>query len=117
MFGLIPEWAAGVGFIMFVIFIGKALSGRVGGPPRELRGRHASRRDLGEALDDMQRRLAQLEEARSKPGELEDLQTRLTEMEERRRFQERVAEVVRQRREQRRQMPGPHGGAGKRPPH
>jgi hypothetical protein len=36
---------------------------------------------------------------------------------ERRRFQERVAEVVRQRREQRRQMPGPHGGAGKRPQH
>ncbi|PYP36327.1 MAG: hypothetical protein DMD34_13825 [Gemmatimonadetes bacterium] len=90
MFGLIPEWAAGVGFIMFVIFIGKALSGRVGGPPRELRGRHASRRDLGEALEDMQRRLAQLEEARSKPGELEDLQTRLTEMEERLDFAERL---------------------------
>jgi len=38
----------------------------------------------------MQRRLAQLEEARSKPGELEDLQTRLTEMEERLDFAERL---------------------------
>ena len=37
--------------------------------------------------------------------------------EERRRFQERVADVVRQRREARRQLPerGPRGGVRKRP--
>jgi Spy/CpxP family protein refolding chaperone len=35
--------------------------------------------------------------------------------EERRTFQERVAEVVRHRREVRRQLPGPRGGAGRRP--
>ena len=90
MFGIIPEWAAGVGFIMFVIFIGKALSGRLGGPPHQLRGRNASRHDLAEALDEVQRRLAQLEEARSKPGELEDLQTRLSEVDERLDFAERM---------------------------
>ena len=89
MFGLIPEWAAGVGFIMFVIFLGKMLSGGGGGRLRELRGR-ASRRDLAEALDDMQRRLAQLEEARTKPGEVEELQTRLSEVEERLDFAERL---------------------------
>ena len=35
--------------------------------------------------------------------------------EERRKFQERVAEVVRHRREQQRQGLGPRGGARKRP--
>lgn len=91
MFGIIPEWAVGVAFIMLAISVGKALSGRFG-PPSELRGRlrNASRRDLAAAMDDIQRRVAQLEEARSKPGELEELQTRLSELEERLDFAERL---------------------------
>jgi hypothetical protein len=89
MFGIIPEWAVGVAFIMLAISVGKMLSGR-GMPSERLRGRNASRRELAEAMEDVQRRLAQLEEARSKPGELEDLQTRLSEVEERLDFAERL---------------------------
>ena len=91
MFG-IPEWAVGVGFIMLCITLAKALSGRIA-PPRELRGgggRNASRRDLAEAVDDVQRRVAQLEDARTKPGELEAFQARLSEVEERLDFAERL---------------------------
>ena len=89
MFGIIPEWAVGVAFIMLAISVGKMLSGR-GMPSERFRGRNASRRDLAEAMEDVQRRLTQLEEARSKPGELEDLQTRLSEVEERLDFAERL---------------------------
>jgi hypothetical protein len=54
-------------------------------------------------------------------GEDREMQTYLSPVqraryqEERRRFQERVAEVVRHRREGQRQVPGPRGGVRKRP--
>src|SRR2546423_14524935 len=50
MFG-IPEWAVGVGFVMLVISVAKALRGRIG-PPDRLGRPRASRRDLGQAVAD-----------------------------------------------------------------
>ena len=65
---------------------------------------------------DNQTKLQQLnrEEDREMQGYLTPVQ-HARYQEERRRFQERVAELVRHRREQRGQMPGPRGGVRKRP--
>ena len=90
MFGIIPEWAVGVAFIMLAISVGRALSG--GGSRGAFGGRNASRRDLAKAMEDVQRRLGELEEAQRRlgAGEGEDLQTRLGELEERLDFTERL---------------------------
>lgn len=91
MFGIIPEWAVGVAFIMLAISVGKMLSGR-GAPPERFRGRKASLRELSEAMEDIQRRLRELEDAQRRLGEGagEDVQSRLSELEERLDFTERL---------------------------
>ncbi len=53
MFG-IPEWALGVGFIIVAVSIAKALGGRLG-PRNSLGGPGRSRRDLAQAIDDLQK--------------------------------------------------------------
>jgi len=89
---MIPEWAVGVAFIMLAISVGRALSGRTS--PGVFRGRNASRRDLAQAMEEVQRRLAEVEEAQrrlgSGEGEGEAVQTRLGELEERLDFMERM---------------------------
>lgn len=91
MFGIIPEWAVGVAFIMLAISVGKMLSGR-GAPADSLRGRKLSWRELGRAMEDVERRLAALEETQRRLGEGagEDVQSRLSEIEERLDFTERM---------------------------
>ena len=84
----IPDWALGVGFIILVGYLGRALIGR-GTGGQLLRGR-LSRRDIGPALEDTQQRLAALEEGQRRLGEGEDVQTRLNEVEERLDFVERM---------------------------
>lgn len=90
---MIPEWAVGVAFIMLAISVGRMLSGR-GVPSDRFRGRKASLRDLSGAMEDVQRRLADVEEAQrrlgSGEGEGEAVQTRLGELEERLDFMERM---------------------------
>ncbi len=88
---MIPEWAVGVAFIMLAISVGRALSGRLS--PGVFRGgRNASRRDLAQAMEDVQRRLGELEEAQRRlgAGEGEDVQARIGELEERLDFMERM---------------------------
>lgn len=83
----IPDWAVGVGFIILMGSLGKALIGRATGMlPR---GR-LSRRDIGPALEEMQHRLGGLEEGQRRLGEGEDVQARLNEIEERLDFVERM---------------------------
>ena len=91
MFGIIPEWAVGVAFIMLAISVGKMLSGR-GAPPDPLRGRKYSWRELARAMEDVERRLGALEETQRRLGEGagEDVQSRLSEIEERLDFTERM---------------------------
>jgi hypothetical protein len=76
----IPEWAVGVGFIILAVSIGKTLAGRLG-PPDRLRGRPGSRRDLAEAVDELQK---------TRLDALEDVQRRLADLEERLDFAERM---------------------------
>lgn len=81
MFG-IPDWAIGVGFIILAGSAGRALMGWFL-PADQLRGRRASKRDLAQALEEMQKRLGAAEAVQSKRGDVEDLQRRLGEVEER----------------------------------
>ena len=91
MFGIIPEWAVGVAFIMLAISVGRLLSGR-GFQSERPRGRKASWRELGDAVEDIQRRLRELEDAQRRLGEGagEEVQSRLSEIEERLDFTERL---------------------------
>jgi predicted nuclease with TOPRIM domain len=92
MFG-IPEWALGVGFIMLVGTVVRSLFPR--GPGRDrLRG---ARKGIklgvtmaGETLDDVEARLAELEDAQKRGGGSEDLERRVAELEERVDFAERL---------------------------
>ncbi len=90
MFG-IPEWAVGVAFIMLAISVGRMLSGR-GAPSDPGRVRKYSWRELGRAMEDVERRLGALEEAQRRLGEGagEEVQSRFTEIEERLDFTERL---------------------------
>lgn len=85
----IPEWALGVGFIVLAISLGKVLLGRFG-PADRLRGRKTSRRDLTQAVEDLQRKLGGSEEVQTRLDELEDVQRRLADVEERLDFAERM---------------------------
>lgn len=87
MFG-IPEWAIGVGFILLIVSLGKALTGRTSGGLRHLR--RASLRGLEPDLEEIQRRLGEIEEGQRRLGEGGDLQGRLSEVEERLDFVERM---------------------------
>jgi hypothetical protein len=93
MFG-IPEWALGVGFILVVVSIAKALGGPFG-PSDRLRGRKASLRDLTHTVEELRGKL----DARGGGGggdmqvrldELDEVQRRLTDLEERMDFAERM---------------------------
>ncbi len=88
MFG-IPDWAVGVGFIIMAVSIGKALAGRFG-PPDRLGGRRASRRDLAQAVEDLQKRVGGSEDVQTRLDALEDVQRRLADVEERLDFAERM---------------------------
>lgn len=95
MFG-IPEWAMGVGFIIIVGSVVRSLFPR--GPGRDrLRGGR-NRINVGvtlpgetsETLDDLEARLAELEETQKRVGNSEDLHRRIAELEERVDFAERL---------------------------
>ncbi|SRR6266568_5187582 len=92
MFG-IPEWALGVGFIMLVGTVVRSLLPARPGRDR-LRG---ARKGInvgvtmpGESLDEVEARLAELEEAQKRGGGSEDLERRVAELEERVDFTERL---------------------------
>ena len=87
MFG-IPEWAVGVAFIMLAISIGKALAGRLGPPDRQ--GRPRGRRDLARAVEELQKRVGGSDDAQTRLDALEDVQRRLADVEERLDFAERM---------------------------
>jgi len=89
MFGLIPEGAIGVGFIIVMISLGRALAGRLG-PGDRLHGRKASRRELAQMVEDLPRRLAEIDDLQRRLSELEDTHSRLAEVEERLDFAERL---------------------------
>ena len=75
----IPVWAIGVGFIILTVGVAQVLVRRLL-PADRLLGRRASTRDLAEMVEQVQRRLA----------ELDDLRKRLDEVEERLDFAERL---------------------------
>ena len=75
----IPVWAVGVGFIVLSVGVAQVLVRRLL-PADRLLGRRASQRDLAEMLEEVQRRL----------GELDDLRKRVGEVEERLDFAERL---------------------------
>lgn len=89
MFG-IPEWALGVGLIMI---IGSLLRGR-GSAPRDRLGRKRSWRDIAQSLEDLERRLAEVEEAQRQVGAGggggAETERRVGELEERVDFTERL---------------------------
>jgi len=85
MFG-IPEWAFGVALIVMAISIGKAIAGRIG-PPEGPRG---SRRDLAQAIEELQKRVGGSEDVQTRLDALEDVQRRLADVEERLDFTERM---------------------------
>lgn len=85
MFG-IPEWALGVGLIMI---IGSLIRGRrpalVDGV-----GRKRNWRELAQTLEDLERRLAAVEETQGLGGAGADTERRVGELEERVDFTERL---------------------------
>jgi len=85
----IPEWAIGVGFIILAGSIAKAVFGRMM-PSDGPRGRHASRRDLSQALDVLQRRLGVIESGQQGLAQDDGVAARLAELEERLDFVERM---------------------------
>jgi hypothetical protein len=85
----IPEWAIGVGFIIVAGSLAKALTGGFTRSSR-LRGRQLHPREIGPALEEMQRRLDALEEGQQQLGSGDDAQARLNEVEERLDFVERM---------------------------
>lgn len=89
MFFGIPDWAIGVGFIIVAGSLAKALTGGFTTASR-LRGRRLHLREIGPALEEMQRRLDALEEGQQRLGAGDDAQARLNEVEERLDFVERM---------------------------
>jgi hypothetical protein len=91
MFG-IPEWAIGVGFVVLAAFTTSLVSRLVSSflPDSRLRRGKGSGHDLVQALEEVQRRLGEVEQAQSKRGEVADVETRLGELEERLDFAERL---------------------------
>jgi hypothetical protein len=81
----IPEWALGVGFIIIVVSLARALRGTPSLGER-LRGRRGSRQGAAE-LDG---KLAELEDVQRRLDEFDDLQRRVGELEERVDFTERL---------------------------
>lgn len=100
MFGVIPEWALGVGFIIVMISLARALAGRIGpGPGERLRklGRKMSQRDVAAAIEELRSKVeggagsgGDRADTQARLDELEDVQRRLTDLEERMDFAERM---------------------------
>ena len=91
MFG-IPDWAIGVGFIVLAVFgasVGIAVL-RQFLPTERLRAREAPGRGLAQVLEEVQRRLGQVEQGQSRLGEAADVETRLSKLKERVDFAERL---------------------------
>ena len=89
MFFGIPEWAIGVGFIIVAGTLAKVLTAGFT-PSSRLRGRRLHSREIGPALEEVQRRLDTLEEGQQRIGAGDDAQARLNEVEERLDFVERM---------------------------
>jgi len=85
----IPVWAIGVGFIVLCVGVAQVLVRRLL-PADRLPGRRASTRDLAEMVEQVQRRLAELDDLRKRLDEVEEMQRRLGEVEERLDFAERL---------------------------
>ena len=84
----IPDWAVGVGFILLVAYLGKALI-RAIFPGERWAGRRGTR-DIAQSMADLPRRLAELDDVGQRLGQIDDLQRRLAEVEERLDFAERL---------------------------
>src|SRR5713226_3629396 len=84
----IPVWAIGVGVIVLTVGIAQVLVRRLL-PADRLPGQRASKRDLAEMFEEVQRRLGELADMRRRLGEVEEMQRRLGEGEERLDFAER----------------------------
>ncbi len=85
----IPEWAAGVGFIILAVAVGQLVVGRFL-PADRLRGRRTSRRELAQTIEDLQGKVGGLEAVETRLSDLEDVQRRLADVEERLDFAERT---------------------------
>src|SRR3989442_7271809 len=82
-------WPIGVGLIILSVGVGRVVA-RGLLPGDRLPGRRASTRDLGEMFEQVQRRLAELDDLRKRLDEVEEMQRRLGEVEERLDFAERL---------------------------
>jgi transposase len=110
----IPVWAVGVGFIILAGTIAKVIA-RIVTPADQLRlaGRvrarlgKFSRRDLAELVEEMQRKVGELDDLRTRLGEVEEMQRRLGEVEERLDFAERL--LTKQREGERERLAPPQG--------
>ena len=90
MFG-IPEWALGVGFIIIVASVVKAIARSTTDTVVDrMRGRKGARALFGQAIEDMQGRLGGADDLRQRLGEMDEMQRRLSEIEERLDFAERM---------------------------
>ena len=81
----IPGWAIGVGFIVLCVGVAQVVARRLIPADQlrhadRLRGRRGSKREVAEALEEVEARL----------GELDDMRKRLAEVEERLDFAERL---------------------------
>ena len=81
----IPVWAVGVGFIVLTVAVAQVVARRLIPADQlrhadRLRGRRGAKREVAEALEEVEARL----------GELDDLRKRLAEVEERLDFAERL---------------------------
>ena len=85
----IPVWAIGVGFIILTVGVAQVLVRRLL-PSDRLPRWGASRRDLAEMLEEVQRRLGELDDLGKRLGEVEEMQRRLGDVEERLDFAERL---------------------------
>src|SRR2546428_4863887 len=91
----IPVGAIGVGFIILPVAAARVIAGRLT-PADQLRpagrvgGRWGSKREVAELVDEVERKLGELDDLRKRLGEVEEMQRRLGEIEERLDFAERV---------------------------
>jgi len=81
----IPVWAIGVGFIVLCVGVAQVVARRLIPADQlrhadRLRGRRGAKREVAEALEEVEARL----------GELDDMRKRLAEVEERLDFAERL---------------------------
>ena len=81
----IPAWAIGVGFIVLCVGVAQVVARRLIPADQlrhadRLRGRRGAKREVAEALEEVEARL----------GELDDMRKRLAEVEERLDFAERL---------------------------